>query len=215
MSGSEEVKNLVDAIVSGNDYTTAFSKTWNSIIINKLEDLQKEVSANFFNVPESVEEGIGRRAALSGPMFRSTRSYASKLSAERADLRKPAPAKIYHNVPFADKDKAKAEGMMFDGGKKKWYHTDPNKSSKSSFSKLQTESEDVELDEAVDPKAAHDILTKHGVLGKSFFDGDTDHHSAMLELSKKYKIRAGTTGKSAPRAMHDHLNKQAAKYKPE
>lgn len=143
---TNEVKNLVDAIVAGEDYNKAFDKAWNNVIANKLNYLQKEVSANFFNVPENVEEGIGsggRASALSGPAFRSTRSYSSKLSAERNDLRKPsAPStKIYHNVPFADKDKAKAEGMRFDGDKKKWYHTSQEASNKSSFSKLQESEE--------------------------------------------------------------------------
>jgi len=218
---SEEVKNLVDALVAGEDYSKAFDKAWNNVLANKLEELQKKVSANFFDVPESVEEGFGgggRASALSGPTFRSTRSYSSKLADERADLSKPkvqAPVKkIYHNVPFADKDKAKSEGMRFDGDKKKWYHTSTEASNKSSFPKLnESEELDYEIDEAVDPKIAHDILTKHGVLGKDFFQGDTDHHNSMVELSKKYKIRAGSTGKSAARAMHDHLNRQAAKYK--
>lgn len=45
--------------------------------------------------------------------------------------------KIYHNVPFKQKDQAKAEGMRFDGGKKKWYHTSTENSKKSAFPKLQ------------------------------------------------------------------------------
>lgn len=45
--------------------------------------------------------------------------------------------KIYHNVPFKQKDQAKAEGMRFDGEKKKWYHTNGEKSKKSAFPKLQ------------------------------------------------------------------------------
>lgn len=45
--------------------------------------------------------------------------------------------KIYHNVPFKQKDQAKAEGMRFDGEKKKWYHTSDQNSKKSAFPKLQ------------------------------------------------------------------------------
>lgn len=41
--------------------------------------------------------------------------------------------KIYHSVPYAKKDEAKKEGMRFDGEKKKWYHTDSEKSKKSAF----------------------------------------------------------------------------------
>lgn len=49
----------------------------------------------------------------------------------------PPLAKIYHNVPFKQKEEAKAEGMKFDGDKKKWYHTNPESSKKSKFSKLE------------------------------------------------------------------------------
>ena len=45
-------------------------------------------------------------------------------------------ARIYHNVPFKQKDEAKAEGMKFDGDKKKWYHTDSTRSHYSKFEKL-------------------------------------------------------------------------------
>lgn len=55
---------------------------------------------------------------------------------------KPAANKIFHKVPFAKKDEAKAEGMRFDGTAKKWYHSDASKSKTSKFVK-----EDVDLDE--------------------------------------------------------------------
>lgn len=44
-------------------------------------------------------------------------------------------AKIYHKVPFAQRDAAKAEGMRWDSGAKKWYHTSSTKSSQSKFEK--------------------------------------------------------------------------------
>lgn len=53
-------------------------------------------------------------------------------------------ARIYHDVPFKRKDEAKAEGMKFDGDKKKWYHTDSTRSHYSKFEKLK---ESVELEE--------------------------------------------------------------------
>jgi hypothetical protein len=49
----------------------------------------------------------------------------------------PPMPKIYHNVPFKQKEEAKAEGMKFDGTKKKWYHTNPESSKNSKFSKLE------------------------------------------------------------------------------
>jgi molybdopterin converting factor small subunit len=42
--------------------------------------------------------------------------------------------KIYHKVPFKQKDEAKAEGMRFDGDAKKWYHS-AEKSNNSKFQK--------------------------------------------------------------------------------
>lgn len=57
--------------------------------------------------------------------------------------------KIYHNVPFKQKDQAKAEGMRFDGEKKKWYHTNGEKSKKSVFPKLQESYLEEKLDETV------------------------------------------------------------------
>jgi hypothetical protein len=61
-------------------------------------------------------------------------------SSYKKPYRKPysAPAtsgKIFHKVPFAKKDDAKAEGMRWDSASKKWYHTDTNKSKSSAFMK--------------------------------------------------------------------------------
>lgn len=44
-------------------------------------------------------------------------------------------AKIYHKVPFAQRDAAKAEGMRWDSTAKKWYHTSSTKSNQSKFEK--------------------------------------------------------------------------------
>lgn len=45
-------------------------------------------------------------------------------------------SKVYFNVPFANKDAAKAEGMKFDPQRKQWFHTDNNKAAKSKFQKV-------------------------------------------------------------------------------
>ena len=44
-------------------------------------------------------------------------------------------AKIYHKVPFTQRDAAKAEGMKWDSGAKKWYHSSSTKSNQSKFEK--------------------------------------------------------------------------------
>lgn len=70
----------------------------------------------------------------------------SSYGARRSSAPSTPQTKIYHKVPFAQKDDAKAEGMRFDGDKKKWYHTDANKSSQSKFQK-----EDYDMNEAAKP----------------------------------------------------------------
>ena len=47
----------------------------------------------------------------------------------------PEAGRIYHVVPFAQKEQAKAEGMRWDAGAKKWYHTSASKSEFSAWSK--------------------------------------------------------------------------------
>lgn len=49
------------------------------------------------------------------------------------------PSKIYHKVPFAQKDDAKKEGMKWDSGAKKWYHSSAAASSSSKFRKEEAE----------------------------------------------------------------------------
>jgi hypothetical protein len=51
--------------------------------------------------------------------------------------------KIYHKVPFKQKDEAKAEGMRFDGDKKKWYHSSAEKSNNSKFQKEEVQKADI------------------------------------------------------------------------
>lgn len=53
--------------------------------------------------------------------------------AHETNAKTTEPSKLYHKVPFAQKDKAKAEGMKFDGDKKLWYHTNTVHSVGSSF----------------------------------------------------------------------------------
>jgi len=42
-------------------------------------------------------------------------------------------SRVYMDVKFADRDKAKSEGMRWDPMKKAWYHTDPKKLSTTKF----------------------------------------------------------------------------------
>ena len=106
---------------------------------------------------------------------------------------KPAANKIFHKVPFAKKDEAKAEGMRFDGTAKKWYHSDASKSKTSKFVK-----EDVDLDEGeraekkkslvsmldrMAKKAAENTkLQKNRAIKKPIFKEEVEE---LDELSKK------------------------------
>lgn len=61
---------------------------------------------------------VGRRQSRLGP---------------RPKLPPITTKRLYHVVPFAKKDEAKAEGMRWDPDVKRWYHTDPTKSAASKF----------------------------------------------------------------------------------
>lgn len=56
-------------------------------------------------------------------------------SSRHASQSAPPAAKIYHKVPFAQREAAKAEGMRWDSAAKKWYHTSSTKSNQSKFEK--------------------------------------------------------------------------------
>jgi len=59
-----------------------------------------------------------------------------KISQAHANTDQSEPNKMFHVVSFADKDKAKSEGMKWDAIAKKWYHTDTEKSNKSGFKRV-------------------------------------------------------------------------------
>lgn len=63
---------------------------------------------------------------------RSTSSPSSSSSSSSSD-------KHYHKVPFAQKDDAKKEGMRWDSGAKKWYHSSASASKASKFQKEEVE----------------------------------------------------------------------------
>jgi hypothetical protein len=100
---------------------------------------QKKADDKYQDDEISGHRGKGRH--YDSAMGREDREVA----AERSRKPNHTSAKYYHEVPFADKSHAKAEGMKFDGDKKKWYHTSQYDSSKSKFKRHF--SEDV-LDEA-------------------------------------------------------------------
>lgn len=63
---------------------------------------------------------------------RSTSSPSPSSSSSSSD-------KHYHKVPFAQKDDAKKEGMRWDSGAKKWYHSSASASKASKFQKEEVE----------------------------------------------------------------------------
>jgi hypothetical protein len=75
-------------------------------------------------------QGVG---GYRDPDHRGLSSELAHEDAENARSKAQMPSKLYHKVPFAQKDKAKAEGMKFDGDKKLWYHTNTVHSVGSSF----------------------------------------------------------------------------------
>ena len=68
------------------------------------------------------DEGNGIDRA--GNEYLNVRGKVTKLARRSAPPRRPAApsTKYYHKVAFADREKAKAEGMRWDPEKKMWYH---------------------------------------------------------------------------------------------
>ena len=106
------------------------------------------------------------------------------------------PARIYHKVPYAQKDDAKKEGMKWDGDKKKWYHTT---SQASNISKFQKENVDMmsqyvaaidqktnlitPLDEQVSVKKHDSTVTiRHGM--DVSYHLCSDHRAAINKLQE-------------------------------
>lgn len=85
--------------------------------------------------PSAVRRHYGQNAGVSQRLDQTiARSQASTKGREEG--------KMYHKVPFHQRDDAKKEGMRWDSNAKKWYHTSAAASSSSKFHK-----EEVELKE--------------------------------------------------------------------
>lgn len=114
---------------------------------------------------------------------------------------RPSAPRHYHQVPFAKKDEAKKEGMRFDGQKKKWYHTDSNKSKSSAFKKLQ-ESRPPQYG-----KATGDVYMAH-----SFKKGDRVRHpkygEGTVTLGDKWTVNVTYAhGKEHHHTVESHNGK--------
>lgn len=212
------IKELIQAIKDGTDYTEKFNDIWGDMVATKIADIKSDLTKNLFS-EESIEEGIGRgdRYSALSNNFRGAYSRGKEWDEDAPKYyKKSTPKKIYHDVKFSDKDKAKAEGMRFDGETKKWYHTDSEKSSKSSFPKLQlkeSETLDEELSEEVSPEEAHRFLTANGMGNKDYHEGSSDYKERLIAMAKKHKYKKSATSPgSLTRAFHAHLTKQAKKY---
>ena len=72
----------------------------------------------------------------------ASQSLDQTIARSKASSAGRASGKLYHKVPFHQKDDAKKEGMRWDSDARKWYHSSPAASSSSKFQK-----EEVELDE--------------------------------------------------------------------
>lgn len=81
---------------------------------------------NHGNTKTGEQYHMGKRVMPNG---------AARYRARTSGVSKPAAEKIYHKVPFAKKDDAKAEGMKWDPEKKMWYHTSKYVSASSKFPK--------------------------------------------------------------------------------
>lgn len=156
---------LAEAVAKDQDIS--FERAYN-IAIAYIEEMLKESNSKFQDRMQSYVEAVNTNAKYDSEKFEEAynRNYrgelglASKRSFKRNELehelrhevepRRPSytprpstpQAKIYHKVPYAQKEDAKKEGMRWDPDQKKWYHSDHAKSSASKFQK-----EEVELDE--------------------------------------------------------------------
>ena len=112
-SNDETIEEMVESAFSGVD----------------LFDLPSLVEA--FN-PAHLQRGESR-----GRHYKDHNGYIhddeGNVEHESAYNKRPAAPRSYHQVPFHQKDSAKKEGMRWDAGKKKWYHTDAHKSKNSAF----------------------------------------------------------------------------------
>ena len=120
----------------------------------------------------------------------------------------PPLAKIYHNVPFKQKEEAKAEGMKFDGDKKKWYHTNPESSKNSKFSKLEESIESIQEGKDWPSKAEWHIKSASNIanLYPKIKDG---HHK--LDLEKEYAMHM--FGHHEAMMIHHALNDETKEAK--
>lgn len=91
---------------------------------------------------DRIRDLYGKSAARSMAYSRWSKhhpSYGKTSSQTKPASSSSDSSKIYHKVPFAQKDDAKKEGMRWDSGAKKWYHSSAAASSSSKFRKEEAE----------------------------------------------------------------------------
>lgn len=137
----------------------------------------------------------------------------AEIGADHDDDYKPSrPAqqhKIYHKVAFKDKDAAKAEGMRYDGDKKKWYHTSAHKSNASKFVKEEVEELAESIENMSDAKvkyyavkkiphgrySSNEIKSEHERRKKAVPNYHTVQPSLSEEVEELDEIKLVTVGK--------------------
>lgn len=86
------------------------------------------------------------------------------------------------------------------------------KGSSQAVAKLAKANEEAEIQEKVDPVEAREFLNQHKARDASYFSMRSEYSTALLNHAKKSGYKpSGGSGKSIPRAYHDHLNKLADK----
>ncbi len=79
---------------------------------------------------KSLEEVKGKIAEVVQKEADKSQKFAQANEANNAALRAAAASRVYLNVPFAEKEKAKAAGAKWDADKKKWYAPTPEAAQK-------------------------------------------------------------------------------------
>lgn len=123
-------------------------------------------------------------------------SYAAYAKAKKSGSSSSA-TKHFHSVPYDKREHAKAEGMKWDKGEKKWYHTDAGKSATSKFPKHKSVSEEVELDEEFN----HRHAAQQGVMHPDFAKHMKKGHLVDFYDHEGNK-KEGTVSKNDSKVVH-------------
>jgi hypothetical protein len=134
VTGEEKAKRYAQAIRKNDpNYEKYRSLIWGTknALINDLRNGKLD--------PTHLEKFLGP-VDDKAPYVPAAKPAAKPAAQAAAPVASSAPSnaggKIYHKVPFNQKDAAKSEGMRWDPDAKKWYHMDAGRSAKSQFPKI-------------------------------------------------------------------------------